>query len=881
MALTWAPFAPWHGYVTAAGVLVIVLTLAAWITGRMQSWSYRKAPRWVIFTMTLLATSCLILAVWNPQFAHAQTGQPFQLAVVFDVSASVRGGEGGWQKGRDLVETRVKAWLRSMPESLQAAGTAGIFTLQDQSTLTTVRHPISELGNRLRGMDESRFASGQESHLADGLKRANQWLREGKGQGVILLVTDGFQTRGDVLAEANRLAQQGIPVHVITTEGSGPDLDWVAVDLPRQIGATQPTFLRAMIRNGRDTAAKASLSLTLNGGVDALSESGSSESQTVDVEAGGWRRLRWPVQFRGTGIQYADLVMTSGESFGRTRRFFSYVQQPARILLVGGDFRVADALPADQVLVDMVPPHETEQALLSNHYDGVVLSGVTAGDIGSEGLRRIAWMVEKEGLGLFVINGGHRDFGSETETILMSYNDTVIEDLLPLSSRPRPYTPEAPGRHVVVVIDASGSMKGWRIRKSQEIVSHIIENHLRPRDRLFLISFSTGARVLVENRYMDPTGKTEALQALYGMKTGGGTDPSLALDLLGRRRLHNCGLIFLSDGEFDQVSYRPDCRATVFALGTETVSDSSPLWDIADPFPVTQEFHPDAIEMPYFEQKTRNRFFERGRFTPMSMDMFLARSDRLPMPSKSLQGSAVTFAKDDATLIAVRPKLTDPVLAYAIRGLGEVGVFTSGIDDLWLRDELGREAVSAWILRTLGFTARDRYQFKVKDLGHALELEVSLVMQGGILPVISQLHGEIIHTQGTSPSVSFLPDPETPGTFRGRIRLDDMKQPTRAKLVLREAGPEAVARTQAVPMFLPEASETTAAVTAERFSSGTHVALLAAITEQTGGILNPGTGSLIFPQTPRRPPQNHLWPWLIVLAVLFHLIAIGFQRLAE
>jgi len=63
---------------------------------------------------------------------------------------------------------------------------------------------------------------------------------------------------------------------------------------------------------------------------------------------------------------------------------------------------------------------------------------------------------------------------------------------------------------------------------------------------------------------MDEEGKKKALDMLDRVRAVGGTDPNRALSLIGDREMAECGLIFISDGEFGYVGYRPDCRTTVF-----------------------------------------------------------------------------------------------------------------------------------------------------------------------------------------------------------------------------------------------------------------------------------------------------------------------------
>jgi len=437
---------------------------------------------------------------------------------------------------------------------------------------------------------------------------------------------------------------------------------------------------------------------------------------------------------------------------------------------------------------------------------------------------------------------------------------------------------EPPSRQVAILIDTSGSMGGWKIRKTKEIAKHIVQNLLRPQDRLDLITFTTGAGHLLEDRYMDEAGKEEALRAIDSVRAGGGTDPRSALSLIGSRKMVECGLIFISDGEFSYVGFRPDCRTTAFEIGSNRYSRSKAMKELADPIPVGPYFDPKAIVIPYFKPQERLKFFEEGKFKPLSMGSYLSKSQRLPLPDLYLQGSAVSHLKEGAVLNGVRPKLTDPILAYGEGGAGYVGVFTSELSGRWLKLKKGQRAIEAWIGRLIPFMDRDRYDFKLEDRGDAIDLRISLVARSGKLPRVNRMTANIRLPGQVTKGIALRADESTPGTFYGEIRVDRKSRTQRAFLSLRESGPDALPRAQRIPILIPPGSKVNPSPTAEAYSYGQNRELLKKIADVGGGMFDPPKGTPFFKEKSVSDRGQPLWPLLAVIVVFCYLVAIALKR---
>jgi hypothetical protein len=439
------------------------------------------------------------------------------------------------------------------------------------------------------------------------------------------------------------------------------------------------------------------------------------ERTTVGLGGGGWARFRVATAFADPGIQYVDVALQAGSSIQR-RRLFTNVERPPRVLAVGDDLWTKAFAPGALLVVRRHPAELTDPDDVDG-FDGVVLDSVPAAAFTPEVLDRLAAVVAKKGAGLFLMNGRHLGTPRDS-TNLMTYGDTPLDALLPLSSRPRPKDSEPPPRHVVIVIDSSSSMCGGPLTQARQIAEYIIQRFLRPVDRVDLLTFTTEAAAPLTGVAMTAEGKARAADELRRIACSGGTDPTRALQMLNARSLSNCALLFFSDGEFAPLAtQRPDCRTTAFGINTGSFGPDAPIRALADPIEVPPGFDPTRIKIPAFEPRPIDQFFEPGGYPPLSMKFVLSEAAWFSVPPIRLEGSATTFLKPGADLIAVRPKLTDPVLAYRQSAAGVVGEFTTTLPPPWLAQEDGRRAIREWITAILPLVDSRRYVFRVTQEG--------------------------------------------------------------------------------------------------------------------------------------------------------------------
>lgn len=883
MELNYDPRWPWHLAATACAMLFAGVTIFALVlpTRRMVLGRTPLARLGGAIFLVFAAIS-LGVASWNPQLVQQRDPERVHLAVVIDLSPSMLRADGGWTAVRTATANLLTSAIDKLTSELLATGTGSIIVFRnDASEAVLDEIPLADLADRVRSIQENAIG-GDGSDLEAGLLRAGERIREAGGRGAVLLVSDGLETEGNAENGAKVLASAGIPVFSFGVTSKAAELAIVAADLPRQARAGAETLLRATVWNARNVDATSTLSITLNSSLTGesprvSSATGLTEPITLALTPGGAQFPRAPLTFGGYGLQFADLTLSYDGGNGlQRRRFFTHVKRPLEILSIGGDRRWQRAFPEDAANFREIKPGELATAGDLRAYDAVVISAVAAKDFATGELQAISDAVEREGLGLMLFNGDHGGADPEAATILKSYDSTPIADLLPVESGPRPFEEEPPSRHVVFLIDASGSMDGWPLDKAKEIVAYIIENEMRPADKVDIIAFNTSALHLVQSQETIPSAKAGIIAQLASIQAGGGTDPREALQLIADKQFTECGLIFLSDGEFEVVNLRPDCRATAFSIGG---GFSPALSQIADPFPVDPSFSPAGITLPYFKPEKRTRLWEPGTFSPLSTAVISRTAVHIPVPELPLPGSAISHPKPKAQVIAVRPKVKDPILAYAEYGAGFVGVMTSAVTDEWLADEKAASAVEEWVRQVTPYAARDRYDLLLRDDGARIELQIALVAQDRQIPNISGLQ-MTLEQPGHPPLPIPVDDvPGAPATFKADFSPERAEAAAEATLVIRESGSDRLSRPQRIPLIVPPAGLVTPKITSEAYGFGQNDGLLRKIAAAGGGrLLATDDPGVLLQAGPPGVDRRVLWPWFVLIGALFYFGAIVVKR---
>jgi len=872
VTLTFAPEYAWQLWLAAIVVATTAASLiaAGWMLKRRHLGA-RPTTQIVVTSATAIAAVFLAIALSAPTLVRRGDRASFHVVVLLDVSDSMARAQGGLARVRAIASAR----LRKATASADANATAQLLTFRSDVVAFGRPGPLRAIAERLDEIPDSAFAVGPGTNIASGLVSAGDAIERAGGRGAVVLVSDGNETDGDGLAAAADLAARGIAIHVLPIAAGSPALGILSANLPAYVDAGSETYVRGVLGNAAGVTRAANLALSAHAVSNGRPSGDVFETRrAIEVAGRQWAQFRTPVVFAQPGLQFVDVAMND-----QRRRLFTHVERAPRVLTIGDD-RWTAAFPAGAIEAVRKEPSALGPSESIDDFDAVVIDGVAAGAFAPGALARIAGAVSSRKTGLFLANG-HHEGSPLSATTLMSYDDTPLESLLPLISEARARQGGPPPRHLVMLIDTSGSMCGAPLTTAQQIAISIVDRYLRPHDLLDLMAFTTSASARLTDEPMTPQGRTRASDEIRRMSCDGGTDPTEALKQLAARRLKNCGLLFFSDGGFgplQQLSqYRPDCRTTVFGIRPEPFSANEPMSALADPIHVDAGFDPQRIRIPYFDQDAKNHFFEPGGYTPLSMKHVLPSGFAMDVPEIPLEGTATTSPKDDVVPVAVRPKLTDPVLAYRESRTANVGELTTALPPAWVGRADGRAAIRQWIEAVLPSVSSRRYTFQLTEQGDDLEIDIALAPEGNRLPQVERIDASVEMPDAPALEVSVRRDEEAPATFRARFTLPASGRATDATLVLKESGPGALVRPQRIPMLVPPRQPLTGRRVAESFSFGINAPLLRAMATAGSGSYDavermPGDRTVVA------GGRIDLWPLAAALGCLGYLAAILARR---
>lgn len=805
-------------------------------------------------------------ALFDPAWERAPSFRPGTLVLLLDASESqLRGGS------REDWSASAAKLLRERLGDIDQSDQAAIMVPFGDDALPGPGIKLGVLADEIVTLSPSRLPAAQETDLGRALETLLELSDDARGATSALLISDGIATRGEVGdALLARLRRAGVPVHVLPRAAKAGGAGIIAANLAPEIEVGRDARLRLVLGNPGAEAVRIALSLSSDGAEPLLAEQ-------IEVAPGRTRALTLPVLFERAGLHAVRLDWTSGAGGpSGSRRLFTLVNGPPRLLSISTDHAWRTALDPAEFEVERLPPGSP---FIAADYDAVVIDGVHETSIHGPSLRDLARAVQQHGSGLLLINGEHQ--GRELATVLGGHSRGPLGPVLPLTAEPRLVDGDMPPRSVYLVVDVSGSMTrhmGVAKRTLGNIVSR-----LRPVDRAALLTFNSGAGVALSPSLMDRTGRRAITTSIELLRAGGGTDPGPAMkrlrgfvSRLGAEERGNCGVFFISDGEFRRELRQPGCLTTALVVGHRSVETVNQQLKSLGEVHAIGERAADPV-LRFFEPRKETLTFEEGEYLA---DDLMPQSGLLPSPMLPLWGNAIGYAVADARLVAARPYPPDPVLAFVERGRGRSGALATALPRSWLDAPSGREAVSRWVGEVLAWSIRDRWLIGAEDQGDEVELRL-LELAGSDSAAAAEAPRIAFETlaadrlQGASPRLRA--DASTPGRWIGRLPLAD--RPQTGDLRLDDLDEQGQRRSQRIPIWLPARSQTRP-VGREAWSAGLEPTLLKRIAAATGGRYDPEHLRLTSPSAESGPERIELWPPLVLLAAWLFVSAIAARRLA-
>ena len=832
-------------------LLILLPALVAvwyWQRGRMRG---------AVLALRLLAVSLVILALADPILARPAAAHG-PLVLLVDQSDSL--GDAG------------KAALRAQAARI-AQGQAGEVKLIYFGATT-----VAAVGDASQEPPTASPAGVQADNtdIAGALRQARGLI--GTSGGRVVLLSDGAQTRGDALAEAQALAGSGIPIDTLAYPAPAQPEMWIAgLNIPQTLHAGEEYTVELVVGSSVDATAQ----LALFDGARQLA------AEQVQL-APGPNRFTFKNRADQPGIARLRATLDGQpDTFARNNSAAAtaLVAPPPHVLLAEGSSGAATTLRAALgpagIDAEVIAAGDLPERLSElDRYDGVVLVDVPAGALTLDQMTTLREFVRSEGRGL-VATGGRASF------TLGAYKDTPLEEVLPVSMSPPP-RPQRPDVTMLLIIDHSASMSSptpiSKLDMAKESAILTTES-LRDEDRIGVLAFDTSQQWTVAFQQLG-TGLSlaEVQSQISAISDGGGTEIDKALDVglsaLAAQPGQVRHAVLLTDGRSSSTQRDPyralveRARAnniTLSAIAIGHDADTDLLQDLAQWGAGRYHFAAEPQDIPRLtlleSEIARTEPQVEGDFRADLAAPHPLLRNFTPNQIPRLEGYVATTLKPEAELVLESPE-KDPVLAVWQYGLGRAVAWTPSVEAPWA------DSWSNWPDYGAFWAQIIRYTLPEPDSG-PLQIHVSRHDDAVTISADSLApSGEPLDLADTEATIT-LPD----GSAR-RVALRQTAPGHYAEDVILPAdGPYMIDVRQRKGAELRTAS----AGYVQRYSdeylpAQDGPALLAKISALTGGTtLADAAAPLVSAQTPAGPTRS-FWPWLLLAAALLWPIEIAVRR---
>ncbi len=695
----------------------------------------------------------------------------------------------------------------------------------------------------------------------------------------VLLLSDGRQTDGNLLAEAGRARRLGVRIyHHLLSNAPPQEVAARSLSLPAHIAVGESFDLHAEVFASYKTRARVRLYQDkLLNGLDGVRD--------VDLVPGD-NPLTFSSIVRTAGeVAYKLSVEPSGpDRFADNNAVSATAVVPGRpsVLLVDSDpgrlQALAEALSIADYEVDLRSAAALPRSLAElGRYDFFILSDVPADRISPDQMDVIERYVRDLGGGL-LFAGGAQSYG------LGGYQGTRMESLLPVSMDSERRNQEQ-SLALALVIDCSGSMSGQKIELAKD-AARAAADLLGPDDAMAVIGFSSEPERMV--RMQSARNHLRIGQNIARLTAQGGTAIFPALDMAFQDLLATTArvkhVILLTDGQTQESGISDLVQAmraegiTVSAVGLGGDVNRGLLQQAAslgggrayftnDPHNVPRIFVRETTTVGQnsaVEDLVRMRVEEPADFL-RGIDI-----EHAPM----LRGYIATRAKPRPAQVVLQSELSEPILARWRVGLGWVLAWTSDLKPRWAADLLRwRQLPSLFgqlVREHMRERRHDELPMQVALDGDELHISVDAIgaddrFLNGLDSSVT-LEGPMETTQGRMRKTVALSQ-RAPGRYEARVRLE--RYGSFALQAVHRRDGHVVAHSQA---------QVSHPYPAELAAREPDRALLERASALTGGRALDVAADLFDPADERVVAQRELWPELVLAALALFLVDLLLRR---
>lgn len=651
------------------------LPILVWIAMRSLA-DLAPIQRWISIFVRALVIAAAVLGLSR----LVRTTDATRVAAVYLVDVSESVPDASLERARDVVQ---RAW------DARGDGEVHLVTFARRPRVVDLPADTRRIPALARHTQPREAGAGTD--VAAAMQLAYGLYPPGTLRRMVLL-TDGIETQGDLLAEAERARRFGVRVsHHLFREGRPREVAVRELTVPDRIRVGDPFAVRARVFSSYATRAR----LRLYQG-DTLNIDGVRDVELVagdnDVS------FRSVVHVPGTVTYRVEASNFEADRFAANNRYAITAVVPGRpsVLYVEGEpsraTYLARSLATGDYEVEVRGPREFPRSLSEiERFDFTILSDVPAEHLSPDQMLLVERYVRDLGGG-FLMAGGPNSFG------LGGYYRTRIERILPVRMDAERRN-DQPSLALALVIDRSGSMSGIKIELAKEAARATAEL-LGPDDYLEVIGFHTTPERIV--RMQSARNRLRIQRDIGRLAAGGGTAIAPAVDMafqdLTVVRARTKHMILLSDGQDetaesilrDLVPLMQSEGITISVVGIGSDVNRSLMQQIADRGGGRAYFTQDASRIPrIFTRETETvarssiveEYFQPSVVSPAD---FLR---GLPMGSAPfLHGFVATRAKPHPAQVVLMSDTGEPILARWRLGLGWSLAWTSDVKNRWAAD---------------------------------------------------------------------------------------------------------------------------------------------------------------------------------------------------
>ncbi len=681
----------------------ICWALIIWI-GRQSLSGLGTISRRVALFMRLLVVLLVIGAIAKPFWRKEAKG--VNLTVVVDVSDSVN-RKLKLPDGRMVdVPTYVDAYLREAAEFARPGDTISRITIAKKAYVQSLpvppkEHPDSQT---LGDTDASNLAAGVAMAVAVPGKDTDQQAAAKR----ILLISDFNETTGSVQKAAAEAASTAhIPIDVLPLRYKFEQeimVDRVVVPSTARMGQT--ITLRALISSIKPASGK--LALTVNGDQVQLGPTPGEMSMHVDLKPGS-NIIPIPITLPYAGPQKFEAHFTPDNpdddsiAQNNTNMAITFVQSEGRVLVIAPT--PEEVGPLTRVLREahldatVLRPEDAPKDLVDwGAYDAVVVANTSAGDLSQRQQEEMRAYVHDLGGGLVMV-GGPDSFGAG------GWLGSPVADALPIKLDP-PQQRKMPRGALVLLMHSCEMPRGnfW----GQQVALAAV-NNLSRLDLAGVLEFSFAKGDWWVHPLSEVGNKAAITRAINSLTFG--DMPSfdnllkMAYDDLSTVAAGAKHVIIISDGD-PQIANKgllDDCAAAKISVSTVLVYPHNRTpgvqggdWDTMRLIAKRTKgrFYPiidggDFARLPGIFIKEaqvvkRSLIWEGDPFPPTVVNAVSEPMRGLTTGGfPPISGYIVAAEREGLSIVTLRGKENDPILAHWQYGLGKSVAFTSDAGARW------------------------------------------------------------------------------------------------------------------------------------------------------------------------------------------------------